>query len=620
MDGRPCDDFYTFVCSRWTSQLPFPLNSSLSTDDDYVAVLENQIYVSLERERQRPSLLQPLKLLHDECMDVANIEHRGLEELNSLLADVSLEGFPFATPIRDDVSVWTVAGRLLRKTGTSALLSVSFASNPANKSEDIVSVRPPELLSASGFVDIAEIVRLYTKAILLTLTIFQKEDIPPEDIMGVAKFVIDLEKPASFWPKSDYMNIDPLSSQPELMEFVKEAFVSAHARTDIPTNLSVWWSGFARDLLDLIRDTHTHIVLNYIGIRLLVQVSPFLPYSEFKDLFNIFVYGKPTAEASRWQLCIRVADKALYPLVHASLFAQVKLLASKASLNHLIRVILDEFRYEIDNSLYFDSNSKSAIRSIISSSALSIIGPSWPENEASLRDYVEKLPEVRATQSGLEIFLAYYQHTFLYFLARGSQGRSHRSTFSTDCWYEVNPRTIHVPLLAFNVTQIIDEGTVNDIQASRVGPRLSRCLFDMLLEEAEYANGTTKQWLSDGTWKNLLSIEACLEGRQDFLRFGRFRDVLAVHVALNVFEKNVSSMEKLAISLPDDRVLSGVQAFFAYLMLQSCKKSEGPRSDGKSPTSEEWNTALRNSDRFRGAFACSRSVASRPTKKCPRSL
>ncbi|KAH9370084.1 hypothetical protein HPB48_001961 [Haemaphysalis longicornis] len=119
------------------------------------------------------------------------------------------------------MTVWTIAGQLLRKTGTSAPLSVSFSRNPANKSEDIVSVRHPELLSASGLVDIGEVVRLYTTAVFLAVGIFQKDDFPPTDVLAVVKFATDIEKLAPSWPRSEFISIDHLSLRPELIEFVK---------------------------------------------------------------------------------------------------------------------------------------------------------------------------------------------------------------------------------------------------------------------------------------------------------------------------------------------------------------------------------------------------------------
>ncbi|KAH9370256.1 hypothetical protein HPB48_007407 [Haemaphysalis longicornis] len=618
-DGRPCDDFYAFVCSRWTSRFPLSSNSSSSTDDDYVMTLEDQIYASLRNNFRSSAVRQPLKALHDACMDVARSQHQDREVLDSLMSDVSLGDFPLSSPTRGTLPVWTVAARILRKTGTLALLSVSVASKPDEKAGDIVSVGPPELLT-NARVDTEEVFGVYTEAVFSAVRLFNKQDTTPGEIIATVRFAMDIEKLGPLKLKGSFWNIDRRRrSGSDLLEFLAELFRGSDkwAFDSTMSELLVWSPGFTNEVLSLVEKAAPHTVMNYLGIRLLIQVAPFIPDSGLMDALNFLAHGKRHPAPSRWQLCLRVVEKALYPLVYASIFTHVKLRTSISSLTSFAQTILDEFSSKIENSPHLEPNAKDVIHGVLSSSAVSLIGPTWCEHEASIQDYIDKLPDPKAAKSALGMYISNYEHTFFYTLSRGSRGRWRGSAFSTSCWYEAHPRTVHVPLLAFNVTQVFDDGEVNAMQVPRLAPQLSRCLFDMLLDEADSANSSAKHWITEDTWKRLLSAEACLAGRQDFLRFGRFRDVLAVQVALGVFEKTANASYALRIRRPNGLTISGSQVFFAYVMLQSCEKSGNARKNtSRSSASDEWRIALLNNDRFRRTFNCSRSPVSGQSSQC----
>ncbi|KAK8784394.1 hypothetical protein V5799_009242 [Amblyomma americanum] len=216
---------------------------------------------------------------------------------------------------------------------------------------------------------------------------------------------------------------------------------------------------------------------------------------------------------------------------------------------------------------------------------------------------------------GLGTYTAYHEYTFLYALSRNSREHWGRTMFSTDCWYEPNPRTVYVPLLAFNATQALSEDNVDAFQLSRLGPRLIRCLFDMLLDEANATNGPA-HWLTDATWTKLIAAEACLGGRRDYFRFGRFRDVLAARVAFRAFLKSVGTEGELVLQLDNGRVMSSAQAFFAYLMVQSCSNSDGLDRWRRTAAGNDWGAALQNSEDFRRAYNCSSTSGVNSPPEC----
>ncbi|KAH8040401.1 hypothetical protein HPB51_010181 [Rhipicephalus microplus] len=180
----------------------------------------------------------------------------------------------------------------------------------------------------------------------------------------------------------------------------------------------------------------------------------------------------------------------------------------------------------------------------------------------------------------------------------------------------MHPRSVYVPLLAFNLSQALDEGSVDALQLSRLGPRLSRCLFDMLIKEAGSPN-SPESWLRGDTWTKLLAAEACLEGRRDYVRLSRFRDVLAARVAFRAFLRTIGGKnDDYAVVLPSGRAMSGEQIFFAYLMLQYCERNDGFNQTGRGLSSTDWGAALRNSVEFHRAYNCTQLSVGKKSVQC----
>ncbi|KAH6938524.1 hypothetical protein HPB50_010270 [Hyalomma asiaticum] len=618
-DVKPCDHFDIFVCGQWRSRFTSAASYySTSTDDDYVEFLEEKVHSFLQDGSQSPKVAQPLKFLHDECMNLRRIDYEGVEALKDLMARFSLKEFPLRTPTGENLSVWRTAAQLLRKTGTAALLAVDIASHPAVKGTDVVALGLPEVVTSFGYVESSEVIRLYTEALFSAIKIVRREYVPPGVILAVARFASNIEKLVQEASRETKAQIERLESRADLQEFVSavlqgfEGVVAGGAMSDV----LLWSPEATHSILDLVASTETQTVMNYLGLRLMVQASPFTPYSKLLDLLSVFIYGETRMVPPRWRLCVRVVERALRPLTFASAFAQSTLRKSISNLTGMIGAVLVEVRNEMDELPYIAYRSKHQIREILSTSEVRMFGPSWANHAAPVTDYVKNLPDVTNSRWGLDTFVAYHEHTFFKVLTRGSRMRWSRSVFSVDCWYETHPRSVYVPLLAFNLSQALDEGSVDALQLSRLGPRLSRCLFDMLIDEAGSANSTAS-WLNDNTRMKLLAAEACLDGRRDYLHLARFRDVLATRVAFRVFLNTTGGKDgSFALMLPDGRVMSGAQVFFAYLMLQYCERNEGPSQMRGDLASAVWGATLRNSVEFSGAYNCSHLTVAKNSIEC----
>ncbi|XP_075724985.1 endothelin-converting enzyme 1-like [Rhipicephalus microplus] len=604
-DVNPCNDFYAFVCRRWKSRFATPLkDTSVSTDDDYAAFLEDVLYTSIRNDSGSSKILRPLRYLHDKCMNVKLIEDGGWNALFELMSDLSLDGFPLTPPVRDSLSVWSTAANILRMSGSAALLSVGVASHAASSKTNIVSVGPPELLTTAANVDANEAIRLYTAAVFAAIKALKKDYVPPVEILAIVKFASDLEKLGQSRMNTDASKIDILDSRSDMFEFLTAVFRGREKSifTGARSYIAIHSPEFFSDVIDMVANSEPHTVMNYLGVRLMIQIAPFIPEAGLTNFYTTMVFGKHQMDLPRWQLCVRATEKALYPLVHSVLFHDTRLKASMPSIVEVVSKAIVAFIAEVDASSLFEDSSKAAIHRILSKVAVNIVSPSWINDTASIANYIDGLPDLKATRRGLETYVAFFQHTFFDTLSRGTRTRWSRSIFSATCWYESYPRTVYVPLVAFNVTQAFQGSDDDYVQLSRLAPRLSRCLLDMLMEESNSTDGTVR-WLTETSQSRLADAEKCLRGRANSEGLRRLRDVLAAGVALRLFRKSDAAKQDLVTSLMNGRVMTITQVFFVYLMLQSCETVDGPERSWPAGV-DDWSIALRDSGDFSKAFNC----------------
>ncbi|KAL1431174.1 hypothetical protein MTO96_014557 [Rhipicephalus appendiculatus] len=619
---NPCDDFYAFVCRQWEGSYASPSPGSfVSVDDDFAAFLEGEFYAYLQEDpSQKNSHLKPIIDLHQKCMDKTHIEDAEWDPLLELMFHVSLDGFPLTPPIRKTLSVWRTAAKILRLTGTAALLGVGVYSNHSTVHTDVVSIGLPDMIINNDNIDVNEAVRLYTSTTFAAMNALKKQYMPPSFTLNIVKFATDLEKFADVTPTENATMVDNFQSLPQLAIFLEEIFkdVNSTLYSGKTTEAMIQPAPAVNEIVQLADDTDIATVLNYLGVRLMIQVSPFVPNSGLTEFYSVLLYGKRRGNLPRWELCLRAAEKALFPLTNLGVLTDLNMIVSISGLRNLTKDIVAQFRNDIDASPYFTPASKEIIRSVLNTTRLVVAGPDWLNDSVAIDAYVQALPVSAAGErDALNTYVIYHERTFLASLARGSAQRWSRSTFSTDCWYEPYPDTIYVPLLVFNVSRAKDEGA-DAMQLSRAGPRLMRCAFDALISKTRASTGVHDQWLEGKTKAKLREVEACLNSPESSLmdRFERTRDVLAANFSFARFiEAARTSGHPLALMLPSNRLVTEEQLFFIYLMLQSCEKSGG--SENRAPNAgSDWNIALRNTEEFPAAFSCSPETPMNVQKKC----
>ncbi|KAL3243693.1 hypothetical protein MRX96_020081 [Rhipicephalus microplus] len=323
---KPCNDFHSFVCLRWMNSFFSPFENSVSANDDFVAFLEQRIHKTLQENAWNSKTVRPLKDLYDKCNNYAVIEESGWAPFRNLLSDLSLSEFPLTSRTASNLSAWRIAAELVRETGTVALLSIGVAFHPVFAAIDIVSIGPPQLIARKS-VRFEEAVDLYATVIFWVTHLSEGRSFPTSLAAATQKFAGNVERFAHLGTKESTTKVENLDTRSTLLKFV----------SDVLSGLQVSFFSLATpailirspdvvdDIVNLVERTETHVVINYLVLRLVIQVAPFLPYSGLHDVNGALVYGKRTTRAPRSRLCLRAAERALFPAVYIHLLTETKL-------------------------------------------------------------------------------------------------------------------------------------------------------------------------------------------------------------------------------------------------------------------------------------------------------
>ncbi|XP_077563591.1 neprilysin-1-like [Haemaphysalis longicornis] len=549
----PCDNFYMFVCSRWRNQFPVAEGHlPVSSDDDYVGCLEGHVRMILEgRSLRFPAVTESLHGVYNACVNARLIEDSGWDGLLEFMSEVSLDGFPLTPPVRRSVSVWKTAAKLLRRTGAAALASVSVVSHPTSPENDIVSIGPPETLMAVSGMDINEVIRLYTSAVFASFKALRKMFIPPVYTLNVVKFASDVENLSSQFNDEDARvgTLDPASA---LQVFLAELFdgvsVAAYSRPGV--EVSIQSPDFIARLVALVEETDLHTVMNFLGVRLMVQVAAFIPESGLAEAYTTLLYGKRLQGDLRWKVCIRVAEKALSPLFQRVALENFTVHVPVTQLTDLVNEIVQQFLSGVSTMPYLDEEARAGIRNVVSKTRFETLAPTWIFNQTLVDEYARNAPSVDGGKP-LQSYAAMHEYSFMSSLSRGYGAR--------------------------------------------------QCLLDMLFAEGN-STDPAERWLNNATAARIAEAHQCF-GKDNASGNG-LRDATALRITYSHFLRTLDPRHKeMRFHLGQHRNASATQLFFVYLLLQSCERKTST-DEAPEESMHRWNAALRNREEFLTAFGC----------------
>ncbi|KAH7983699.1 hypothetical protein HPB52_013749 [Rhipicephalus sanguineus] len=457
-DLDPCEDFYRFVCSRWK-------RGGETTKTDVVAAASDELNHQLEQSvhgvlqrSSSPDNLGTLKALFYECMNTRQLE---LDDWNPMLEllwllyatqqHVALEGRRQVT--EDD---WR---------GGSAQHKSNCASDKRRRGH--LTRRTAYYVGTKGS-DQSQVTQFYNSTAFACITALKKQRNPAVYSLEVAAFASRLEMLVYSYTVSVGLptrRIKPLKTQPELSTFFVELFLNS----DSPlysgghTELLIQSPAFFDALVTLLRNTEHYIVMNYLGVRVMIEVAAYTP-SSGRPLVHTLVqhiYGRPRPSLPRWKLCVRSAERAL-----PDLFLYASRLAFKTHFAiDMVQRLLGSLRIQLVRSLprlaILDRDSRARAHILLNSTRFRLFRPNWLNNHEKLEGYVTALPRVVRGQS-LRSFYTLHSHSFTENLRRDEADRWQGSAFDHDCTFDGN--TVYVPLLMNSVAS----GSSADAVASRV--------------------------------------------------------------------------------------------------------------------------------------------------------
>ncbi|XP_075534821.1 neprilysin-21-like [Dermacentor variabilis] len=605
----PCDNFYMFVCRQWRNQFAAtPLAGSVSADDDYVANAEGKMYAILEDRSQGSSVLQPLRDLMDKCMDVEHIQLDGWDPLLAFMSEASMVTFPMTPPTRPSLSAWKTAGHVLRRTGTSALLSVGIAANPRVLNEDIVLIAPPEMLTDNRNIDVNEAVRLYTDAVFSAVKALRKEFVPAAYTLDIVKFAGNLEKlcESKSRERQSY-KIARANTSSHLFTFVTEVLRSRESLAPrVRADVLIQSPHLVYEIVKLVENAELHTVFNYISLRLMIQTSPFIPQNDLTDFYGTLVHGKYQHSLPRWKLCLRVVEKTLFPLAYVSFLTNLSAHASPLKFPDAVSNAARELLHGVKTSPLFNAFSKAAIQKMFVKTRFKVLAPPWIHDDLLLKSYYQSLPTIKPTDTAFGSYVATFERVFAHTASRDFSEQWSHSAFSTNCYYDGSVRTVFVPLLVFNITAGVDAAG-DYAQVPRAAYRVVKCILDMLFADADSTSGD-ESWLDLETRHRFEDAERCFGGSPEEVPlrprgFPKLTDALAMKFAFNTFRTATASSRKAwGLRLPNGRYLTNDQLFFVFLVMQACERTGDRQLAAKAGAT--WNVVLRSYRDFHAALNC----------------
>ncbi|CAN7997049.1 unnamed protein product, partial [Ixodes pacificus] len=613
----PCDDFFKFVCSRWRSHYD---NMTSSFDDDIVYRLERDVLRLLESPLppsvRDTDVLFPLKHVVSTCM--SSVNNSDVYAVLDLLSEVDLEGFPFTPPVRNSISAWKTAARVFSYTGASALFSLGVAVHPFKSNRDVTTVDIPQPLLISK----EKTTAAYTRLVKTSMKVLGKRFVPSAYTSEVVAFAEQLDKAAEsgeFLHSDERLHrVSKLQDLPEVRTYLQE--IGEEKLSADENDVLLLTPNFLESLVNLVRKSDIHVVLNFLCVHVLVRTSVFssLNNQELAWVATSQLFGHSVHQVPRWRLCVRVAAQSLPSLFLRASSLTVRIMDDVV--DSVLRSVLNQMKLQIHTISFFDDKTCALAKRILAGTHFAIAGPRWLSQEDRLSSYLAQLPK----HNPKDAFLIWHSHTLKAVQKAALRRRSldvwSGSPFATDCWYDLQLKTVYIPtvLSSYAMPRVDDYGTV---QLSLMGHRVTRCLLRMLIEGV--SSSFNREILTRSFWSSyaktyLHQAQVCLQEQLD-VPASMSLSLLEDHTALKIVEGLYESIRVRRaaardIRLPGAEDFSAVHLFFVYYGLGFCVKNL--QEDEAEMQARRVNVPLRGSSAFQRLFNCRPTSPMGPLEKC----
>ncbi|KAG0412164.1 hypothetical protein HPB47_010703 [Ixodes persulcatus] len=325
--AQPCDDFYDHVCSVWqkaaaeatkaSGQLP---GASVSTDTRLQGDMEARLlsYVADPKHAD----VAPARRLYESCLD------RPSTQLAPQQASEQFRKWRIGSWPRTDggspTDVWVFAAELMRDLGVEAFLGVALGLDPRTLDKAIVELGPPKPLFFASDISQQQVLSIFSNAARESATQLWPGSVAPankaaEDVGVVLGALAALRLNDKGDSPDDYELMAFNSMGTGLRKFLQTIFTNLNNFDPTTQILTRHGRVVPKELEETVSNLPARAVLNYLGLRALVPLAPFLPdIVPLQLLHAIDVLGRPEL-ANASVMCLRAAGQALPACLAAAL-------------------------------------------------------------------------------------------------------------------------------------------------------------------------------------------------------------------------------------------------------------------------------------------------------------
>lgn len=591
---NPCESMYEFVCS----------NSPTKPADE---LLLSDMETSLLRKLRgaSPAETPATKLMHDlwkECLDQDTRNRLGWGPLKHMFKAASLPDWPYQQyTTQGEPAVWQAAARALRYFGLATLVLLEPSEHPLLGRSPLLALDKPVLLLRPGNDS-----SWYYDAVSLALSSVARKNVAKHSIaLDLTNFARQLasvvRSPGASGDMVRDVKLERLRSVPRYRALLV-GFLQNESLVNDDTELLLRAPEYAIRLGYLLDDTAPHVVLNYIGFRLLVHVSPFVPES-LRKLVPLRARQLGLGDHGPGQLvCLRAVEHAMptvfyraayelhRPLMDALLAADLggalkQALASRLALLH-----------------WLDGDTRERALQRLHQLEPRLLFPTSVTDTAKAEQDVRQTPHVIVGE-GLRSYARITKHLMHRRLQSADPWLGHPPS-DDQCWLGPGHRILYLPLTALNASAPAQEPFVL-LQLARLGERAARCLVRLVLDGAGSRAEDPRAWWTPAARQGLAELRKCyaLQSRGD--RPTAAEESAALVVAHAAFEAHMPSLDfrlENAVSMSLD------QLFFIHYTLGYCTAD--------SDVARRVNLALLNFGGFQRAFTCDAGTPMNPRKSC----
>ncbi|KAL1437026.1 hypothetical protein MTO96_049039 [Rhipicephalus appendiculatus] len=316
----PCDDFYSHVCSNeWFqnadgSLQPYGYSASSSTMLGLWEMLKQQPVDS-----KKTSFLSEASQFMQRCVPGSK-KDTDWKVFRRILSDVGIDEWPYGDPIPDS-EAHKLAAKAEKMLGFSTLVSVSLRERPTTHEIMLHVNSPPILLRIYKDAFPGKDIKAYGEFIFEVLSLWNPGG---NDILPSVLEIMDLEERISIAASHSARSvpvlhvtlaIDAIRSYPQWnWQSYFQHFLDGNMAQHSSSKIALFDPVYFNHLSSILSHATARTLLNYVGFKLVVFLSPLLPSHKADFMVPVsYHHHLATGVSQRLEACMFLLER-LYPI------------------------------------------------------------------------------------------------------------------------------------------------------------------------------------------------------------------------------------------------------------------------------------------------------------------